>query len=150
MGRRGALATLSLGAAAAVTLPGRAHAAAMTQTERANVDVVNAFCAEWSAPLDLPTLVSFLADDCVYRATETTPPATGHAAIIERVQSFLGNATFVEYEVLDTFARGAIVVNERIDRATLPGRSIEWRGVGVFYLKDGAIAEWSDFTIAVS
>ena len=55
-----------------------------------------------------------------------------------------------EFEVLDTFARGPIVVNERIDRFTLPDRSIEWRGVGVFYLKDGAIAEWSDFTIAFS
>lgn len=150
MRRRDALTTLGLGAAAAVALPRRAHAAALAQSEQANVDLVNAFCATWVAPVDLSRLGSYLADDCVYRATETAPPSTGRAAIIEGLQSFLGDATFVEFEVLDTFARGSIVVNERIDRFTLPDRSIEWRGVGVFYLKDGTIAEWSDFTIAFS
>lgn len=150
MRRREALTTLGLGAAAAVALPRRAHAAALTQAEQANVDVVNAFCATWVAPVDLSKLGSYLADDCVYRATETAPPSTGRATIIEGLEGFLGDATFVEFEVLDTFARGPIVVNERIDRFTLPDRSIEWRGVGVFYLKDGAIAEWSDFTIAFS
>lgn len=150
MRRRDALTTLGLGAVAAVALPSRAGAVALTQAEQSNIDVVNAFCATWVAPVDLPKLGSYLADDCVYRATETAPPSTGRAAIIEGLQSFLGDATFVEFEVLETFARGSIVVNERIDRFTLPDRSIEWRGVGVFYLKDGAIAEWSDFTIAFS
>ena len=41
----------------------------------------------------------------------------------------------------------AQVVNERFDRFTLPNRTINWIGVGVFFVRNGAIAEWSDFTI---
>jgi limonene-1,2-epoxide hydrolase len=50
------------------------------------------------------------------------------------------------FESLDTFARGPIVVNERIDRFS--NFSLKsWRGVGVFFLKDGKIVEWYDYTI---
>jgi limonene-1,2-epoxide hydrolase len=40
-----------------------------------------------------------------------------------------------------------MVVNERFDLFTLPTREIKWNGVGVFFLKDGKIAEWSDYTV---
>ena len=59
----------------------------------------------------------------------------------------LGSPSKVEFEVVQTFARGPIVFNERFDRFTLPQRSINWHGVGVFHVRDGKIAEWSDFTI---
>ena len=50
------------------------------------------------------------------------------------------------FEILDTFARGPMVVNERIDRfSNFPLKS--WHGVGVFFLKDGKIVEWYDYTI---
>ena len=52
-------------------------------------------------------------------------------------------------EIVQTFARGPIVVNERFDRFTMPQRNINWNGIGVFFLTNGAIAEWNDFTIKV-
>lgn len=106
------------------------------------------FCAVWAAPMDVARLRPFLADDCVYRPTETTPARTGRDAIVASLEQFVGEATFCEFEVVETFARGPIVVNERWDRFVLPERRIDWHGVGVFYVKDGKIAEWSDFTIA--
>jgi limonene-1,2-epoxide hydrolase len=39
------------------------------------------------------------------------------------------------------------VGNARFDRFTLPNREINLNGVGVFFLKNGMIAEWSDYTI---
>ena len=59
----------------------------------------------------------------------------------------VAGSSFCEFEVLESFAKGSIVINERWDRFELPERKFEWHGVGVFYVKDGLIAEWSDFTI---
>jgi limonene-1,2-epoxide hydrolase len=145
--RRDVLTTLGLGAVAAVALPRPVAAAEPTGAETANINVVNAMCAAWVAPIDFAQIGRFLANDCVYRATETTPATTGRAAIIEFLQGFAGQSTSVEFEVVDTFARGSIVVHERFDRFKLPARDFERHGVGVFYLKDGVIAEWSDFTV---
>jgi limonene-1,2-epoxide hydrolase len=145
--RRDVITTLGLGAVAAVALPRPIVSAEPTKQEQANINVVNAMCATWVAPVDFEKMSMFLADDCVYRASETTPATTGRTAIIEFLQGFAGQATSVEFEIVDTFARGSIVVNERFDRFSLPTRKIEWHGVGVFYIKDGVIAEWSDFTV---
>ena len=60
-----------------------------------------------------------------------------YAEFLDRVQAF---------EVLETFARGPMVFNERRDRFT-GGPLKMWHGVGVFFLKDGKIVEWYDYTI---
>jgi limonene-1,2-epoxide hydrolase len=49
---------------------------------------------------------------------------------------------------VQSFARGPIVFNERFDRFTMPQRNVDWHGVGVFLMKDGKIAEWSDYRMA--
>jgi limonene-1,2-epoxide hydrolase len=52
----------------------------------------------------------------------------------------------VQFEVLETFARGPMVFNERIDH--FKNLNIKSRhGVGVFFLRDGKIVEWYDNTI---
>ena len=146
--RRDFLTTAAVGTLAAVTLPTRLHATELTSAEKANMKVVNDMCAAWAAPMDTARLEPFLADDCVFRASATTTPRTGRDAILEFLQGVAGEATFCEFEVVETFARGSIVVNDRWDRFVLPTRRIDWHGVGVFYVKDGKIAEWSDFAIA--
>ena len=145
--RRQALTALGLSGAATLGITSTLRAVTEpTHTEAANIDLVNAMCATWVAPMNFSKLGELLSDDCIYRATETAPPVTGRDAIIERLQG-LGQSSFIEFEVIETFARGSIVVNDRIDRFELPNRQIEWHGVGVFYIKDDKIAEWSDFTI---
>jgi len=70
------------------------------------------------------------------------------ALIIERLKKSVETSSLVEFRILDTAAAGPIVINHRIDRF-LMAQPLTWEGVGVFYLKDGKIKEWSDYTIRV-
>ncbi len=119
-----------------------------TQAEQANVRLVADFCAAWSTR-DLRRILPLLAEDCVYRMTETTPAATGHAGVTERLGSWLQTSTEVEFRILETLAMGPMVMNHRIDRFVASPRPLTWEGVGVFFVKDARIKEWSDYTIRV-
>jgi len=68
--------------------------------------------------------------------------------VIQRLKPTVDNATLVEFRVLDTMAAGPIVINHRVDRF-MTARPLTWEGVGVFFVKDGKIKEWSDYTIRV-
>lgn len=144
--RRAFLATAGLGALASGVAP--AAAAEWTDAEKANVKLVNDFCASWSTR-DLKQVLPRLADDSVYRMTETTPPAIGHAGVTERLGSWMQSSDRIEFKVLDTYAAGPIVINHRIDRFSSTTRPLTWEGIGVFFIKDGKIKEWSDYTIRV-
>jgi limonene-1,2-epoxide hydrolase len=146
VGRRTFL-TASLAGAAAVAVPGIASAAELTDGEKANVKVVNDMCAAWTAPVDFDRIGRFLAEDCVFRASETATPVKGRQAIVDALRKMLGSPEQAKFDIVQTFARGPMVINERIDRFTMPARKINWNGVGVFYLKNGLIAEWLDYTV---
>ncbi len=128
-------------------LAGPAAAVDWNVAERANVKVVTDFCAAWSAR-DMNKVLPFLADDCVYRMSETTPAANGHEGVSQRLKTWVDTASLVEFRILDTMAAGPIVINHRIDRF-LTAQPLTWEGVGVFFVKDGKIKEWSDYTIRV-
>jgi limonene-1,2-epoxide hydrolase len=65
----------------------------------------------------------------------------------ERITALVKQAD--RFEILDTFARGPMVFNERMDYFAPGGRLKSWHGVGVFFLKDNKIVEWQDYTIAI-
>lgn len=136
------------GLAAAVASRGIGEAAQLGEVEQANVRVVNAFCASW-ATRDLATITPFLADDSVYRMSETTPPVIGPAGVIERLGSWIESSQAIEFKVLETFAKGPLVVNHRIDSFVSTTRPLTWEGVGVFFVQNGRIKEWMDYTIRV-
>ena len=143
LSRRNALTAAGAGLAW-LGLTRDAAAADWSPAERANVRVVNDFCAAWPSH-DLQKVTSFFADDGAYRMSERQEPSKGRQAVTEKINSFLGNV--VKFEVLETFARGPMVFNERIDHfQNLNIKS--WHGVGVFFLRDGKIVEWYDYTIA--
>ena len=110
--------------------------------------VVSDFCAAWSTR-DLARTLPFLAADCVYRMTETTAPAHGHDGVTDRLKPTVDRSEKVEFRVLETFAAGPIVINHRVDQF-VSSRPLTWEGVGVFFVKDGKIKEWSDYTIRVA
>ena len=127
-----------------------AQAAAWSDAERANVQLVGDFCASWSTR-DLAKILPRLADDCVYRMSETTPAVTGHAGVTERLGSWMPSSDLgIEFKILETFAAGSIVMNRRIDSFMSTTRPLTWEGVGVFFIKDAKIKEWSDYTIRVA
>jgi limonene-1,2-epoxide hydrolase len=127
----------------------RAATAERTIEETANVQLVKDFCASWSTR-DLKQILPRLSADCVYRMSETTPPTSGHAGVTERLGSWMPSSDLgIEFRILETFASGPIVINRRVDSFKSSTRPLTWEGVGVFYLKEGLIREWSDYTIQV-
>jgi len=142
LNRRGFLAT-GAGLASLAAFARAAGAAEMTADEKANVKIVTDFCAAWPSH-DLGKVMAFFADNGAYRMTETMEPAKGREALTARIKTIINNVD--GFDILDTFARGPMVVNERTDRfSNFVLKS--WHGVGVFFLKDGKIVEWYDYTI---
>jgi limonene-1,2-epoxide hydrolase len=90
--------------------------------------------------------MSFFAENCAYRVTETMEPNKGRQAVTDRIKSFLNSVQ--GFEVIETFAKGPMVFNERRDHFT-GGPLKMWHGVGVFFLNDGKIVEWYDYTIGI-
>ena len=133
-----------LGVAAATGLARSADAAEPSAMEKANMQIVKDFCAAWPSH-DLEKILAFFPDNGAYRMTETMEPAKGREALTARIKTIINNVN--QFEILDTWARGPMVVNERIDRFS-NFQLKSWHGVGVFFVKDGKIAEWYDYTIA--
>lgn len=89
---------------------------------------------------------AFLAPNCSYRITETAAPAVGPAAV-ERIRAYVDQSSKIEFKILDSWARGPMVINERIDSFTRANASPAYHLVGVFFIKEGKIAEWIDYGI---
>jgi limonene-1,2-epoxide hydrolase len=144
MDRRGFLAA-GAGAMALAGMARSANAAELTADEQANVQLVNDFCGAWPSH-DLGKVMAFFADDGAYRMTETTELADGRDAVSARIQTILNTVNC--FDVLDTFARGPMVINGRIDYFS--DFAIKtWHGVGVFFIRDGKVVGWYDYTITM-
>jgi limonene-1,2-epoxide hydrolase len=141
--RRAFLALGAAGAAVAV-LPREVEARDWTAGEKTNVQVVNAFCAAWASS-DPEKIASFMAEDCTTRLSETQPPSKGRAALRDTIKGLFQRVQKVEIEVTETFAIGPTVLNDRIDYITREGQRSPIRVVGFFLVKDGKIAEWTDY-----
>ena len=128
---------------AALAIP--VTSAAPAPIEAANLALVTDFCAAFAAR-DMTKIASYLAPNCSYRITETAAPAVG-AAAVERIKSYVDRSSKIEFKILDSWARGPIVINERIDSFTRTNASPAYHLVGVFFIKDGKIAEWTDYGI---
>jgi limonene-1,2-epoxide hydrolase len=144
--RRSAFRTAGLGLGTMACMSGPATASEWTVAEKANVQVVNDFCAAWPSH-DIDKIMSFFAENCAYRMTEAQEAIKGRQAVMDRIKSFLDAVQ--GFEVIETFAKGPMVINERHDHFKGGGPLKMWHGVGVFFLKDGKIAEWSDYTISM-
>ena len=141
---RRAFLAAGLGVAAVAGISRQANAAEPSVLEKANMQIVKDFCAAWPSH-DLEKILAFFSDNGAYRMTETMEPAKGREALTARIKTIINNVD--RFEILDTFARGPMVVNERIDRFS-NFQLKSWHGVGVFLIKDGKIVEWYDYTIS--
>lgn len=135
-----------LGFAAALGLSRSALAAAPNAAEALNLKLVTDFCDAF-AGRDMARIAAFLSDDCVYRISETAPPARGKKAAVERIRSYVERSTRIELKILDSWVKGPVVVNERIDSFEPPFPNSPFHLTGVFFVKDGKIAEWTDYLI---
>jgi len=119
-----------------------------SEVEKQNVRIVAEFCAAWGTR-DLANVNTTMADNSIYRMSESTPPVYGHDGLAEQMQEWIDSSHTVEFEILQTWAKGPLVINHRIDRWLSTTRPVIWEGVGVFFLQSGKIVEWSDYNIRV-
>jgi len=120
----------------------------LSDEEKANIRLVDKFCAAWEA-MDLQQVTATMNEQCIYRQSQDTPPVTGHQAVIDLMQPWIESSHAITYEVLETFARGPVVINRRIDIYHSETNNLEWEGVGLFLIEDGLIREWQDFTMRI-
>ena len=147
--RRSVVAPVTLGGllmTACAGVPRPSDAGGWTVMEKANVTVVGDFLASIK-PKDMTQLNKYLSPACVYRMTETSPPDKGYDAIAQRLRPFVDSADRIEINILTTYAAGPIVINHRVDKFTSSVHPLLFEGVGVFFLADGKIKEWTDYTI---
>lgn len=145
----GAIAALGGPRLLSAQTPGSRGVSLSAEDEQANVRVVNAFCAAFAAR-DPDTATSLLAENCVYRVSQTRPPIIGHAAVAEQVRDFIDRGA--EFKVLDTVVLGPIVLNERDDifpKGFGPsGNPVTFHiAAGFFFVEAGKIVEWTDYIV---
>ena len=144
--RRGFLLKAGLGSLGIAGMARTTSAAEWSAAEKANVQVVNDFCAAWSTG-DVAKIVSYMSSDVAFK-NGATATMVGRDASAERIKGVFARYKSIVFEVVETFARGPIVMNERIDYLVQPdGTRRDIPLVGVFALKDGKITEWSDYGI---
>jgi len=148
MDKRTLLKAAGLSGLAVALSHGTARGAQESDLERANLRVVRDFCAAWSTR-DRDRIYPLLAADAVYRMSETVPPVTGPEGVEERLGSWIESSQQIEFRILETYAKGPVVVTHRIDRFVSTTRPLTWEGVGVFFVQEERIKEWQDFTIRV-
>ncbi|HKD08764.1 MAG TPA: limonene-1,2-epoxide hydrolase family protein [Bryobacteraceae bacterium] len=120
-------------------------AAEPTAAERANLDLVTQFCESFATRV-MAKITAFLSPDVVYRITDTAPALKG-AEALARIRAYVERSTSVEFKILDSWVRGSVVVNERIDAFTRAEGNVAYHLTGVFLVKDGKIVEWADYSI---
>jgi limonene-1,2-epoxide hydrolase len=107
------------------------------------IDIVRRFCDTWSTG-DIDAIMAFFADDAVY---DNIPmeAVTGTDAIRAFIAGFSENIEKVEFRVDNVAANGDVVLTERVDIFTLPGKTIELPVMGTFEVRGGKIAAWRDY-----
>jgi limonene-1,2-epoxide hydrolase len=138
-------------ALAALATSNSAGAAEPSSAEKANIALVDKFCLGWMAKDYDPDkeMPRYLADKSSVRMVEDKPPVIGPAAAAAAMKSFSVPGQVIKIEILESFAKGPVVVNSRIDTIQTPGKPDQvYKIAGVFVVKQGKIAEWTDYLVA--
>jgi limonene-1,2-epoxide hydrolase len=137
------------GAASAIVALGfgarSTEAAERSPLEKANVKTVTAFMKDWGLA-DAAKLGAYLTEDCVVRMEENKP-LMGRAAAVAGMKSYFDRDWRFHMTILETFAKGPVVMNSRRDTVTMGDKKPVFVVTGVFVLRDGKIHEWSDFVV---
>jgi limonene-1,2-epoxide hydrolase len=110
--------------------------------ERANVAVVNELMAALRS-CDAARIAGMFTSDATFTMGpigELPPPAPVDLSVLAR-------CTRIEIDVLKTFASGPIVMMDRHDRLIWPERTVSGRWIGIFAVKEGKVAAFTDYTI---
>jgi limonene-1,2-epoxide hydrolase len=112
------------------------------------IEVVRRFCAAWSDNAGAAELAAFFTADAVYHNIPLDP-ITGRENIADAIATFLRpgppGIEGIDFRVINIAANGPVVLTERVDVFTLPGKSFELPVMGTFEVTDGKISAWRDY-----
>ena len=148
IGRRVAVVTMGIGAAALLAVPAAAggRTSPLAATEKANIRTIDSFIGAWNAK-DGAKVMSFFADDARFAVGDIgkTPPyqKPDFAGLIQGASSIRMTIT-----PGTTWARGPVVTHERVDEIILgPNRKIAGKYIAVFTLRNGKIVDFTDYVL---
>ena len=108
-----------------------------------NEQIIREFIAAWSN-LDAEELTSYFTEDGVYHNMPTDPVA-GHDNLRGFIAAFLSSWDKTDWELLNLFSSGDVVMAERMDRTVVAGKPVDLPCCGVFEMRGGKIAVWRDY-----
>ncbi len=145
--------TAFLGALAMSAVPNTSEAAETTDAEKANLKIVRDMVSTWdivagSDPLNIARLSPFFASDCAFRLRPTDVTATrGLDAVEAAIKRGTVNGQKIRHQLLESFAKGPVVAIEKLNQFITPEKTRTSHVVAVFLLKDGKIAEWTEYFV---
>jgi limonene-1,2-epoxide hydrolase len=156
MNRRTFFPVSLCGALTMAALPKITESAEMTETERGNIKVISDMVSTWdvvaaSTSPDADKLKRFFADDCAFRLRPTdTIPTRGFDVVDAAIKRGTANGQKIHHELLDRFAKGPVVVMEKLNQFITPEKTRTSHVVAVFLLKDGKIMEWTEYFLSAA
>src|SRR5262245_5685722 len=107
----GLVATTVLGA------PARAKDVTLTETEEANMKLVQDFLASWTkAPVDVDKIVAqYFAPNASVRWTDDAPPSIGVEAAAAAAKAGMPDGAVAQIDIHDIWAHGPLVATSRLD-----------------------------------
>jgi limonene-1,2-epoxide hydrolase len=107
-------------------------------------EIVTAFITAIEAK-DIGAAVALAAENISYENMPTSP-IVGHPGLAATLQAFLEPAAAVEWQILEQWEVGRVVINERLDRFQVGTGWLELPIAGVFTIdNDDKIAVWRDY-----
>ena len=107
-------------------------------------EIVTAFITAIEAK-DIGAAVALAAENISYENMPTSP-IVDHPGLAATLQAFLEPAAAVEWQILEQWEVGRVVINERLDRFQVGTGWLELPIAGVFTIDhDDKIAVWRDY-----
>jgi limonene-1,2-epoxide hydrolase len=104
-----------------------------------------------STPADVDKLKPFFADDCAFRLRPTdTAAVRGFDVVRAAVQRGTVNGQKIHHELLDRFAKGPIVIMEKLNQFIMAEKTRTSHVVAVFLVRDAKVAEWTEYFISAA
>ena len=103
------------------------------------VDFVAAFKNQ-----DVEAIMNFFTEDAIYH-NMPGEPATGIAAVRALIESYVPNATSIDWQILAIAETGSTVLTERVDRFVFGEIRVAVPVMGAFEIRDGKISAWRDY-----
>jgi limonene-1,2-epoxide hydrolase len=110
---------------------------------KGNLEIVTDFIKAWSR-LDAHELVEYFTEDGVYY-NMPAQPVQGRENLEKFISGFLANWTSTDWEILNSFGEGNVVVVERLDRTIAGEISVDLPCCGIFEMEAGKIKMWRDY-----